>query len=104
MKKFISNRKTEWFVFLEFHEKLQSKNSAESDKAAKTLSFVAPAGCILLVIPSVIIGAGARVADWSKTDLAIENFTRIGFEQGIYEYLETYHSSILPLALKVRKS
>ena len=73
--------------------------SAESDIAAQTLSFVAPVGCILLVIPPIIVGAGARVADWELTTLAVANFTQTGFD-GLYEYLDTYHSSILPLALK----
>jgi len=73
--------------------------SAESDKAAQTLSFVAPAGCILLVIPPILIGAGARVADWDMTALALANFTTTGFDN-INDYLDEYNPSILPLALK----
>jgi len=63
--------------------------SAESDFAAQTLSFVAPVGCIVLVIPPIIIGAGAAVADWDMTELALANFTKVGFEN-MEEYLETY--------------
>ena len=43
--------------------------SANNDKSAQVLSFAAPAGCILLVIPPVIIGAAAKVADWSLTEV-----------------------------------
>lgn len=73
--------------------------SAESDRAAQTLSFVAPAGCILLVVPPILIGAGAKVANWELTELALANFTATGFDN-IHEYLDNYNSSILPLALK----
>ena len=40
------------------------------------MSYVAPAGCIILVIPSILIGAGARVADWSKSAIT-NNIKRI---------------------------
>ena len=63
--------------------------SAESDVAAQTLSFVAPVGCILLVIPPVIIGAGAAVADWNMTELATADFEKLGFAD-MDEYLQTY--------------
>ena len=39
--------------------------SANTDKSAQVLSFAAPAGCILLVIPPVIIGAAAKVMQTS---------------------------------------
>ena len=46
------------------------------DSASQVLSYVAPAGCIILVIPSILIGAGARVADWSKSAIT-NNIKRI---------------------------
>ena len=42
--------------------------SADSDNSSQVLSYIAPVGCIVLVIPSILIGAGARVADWTKSD------------------------------------
>ena len=68
--------------------------SANNDKSAQVLSFAAPAGCILLVIPPVIIGAAAKVMQttggWAMTDIPVEtlanldeNASRIGLSQGL---------------------
>jgi hypothetical protein len=35
------------------------------------LSFYAAAGCILMSIPPILIGAIARVTDWSQTDFLL---------------------------------
>ena len=43
--------------------------SADNDRSAQVLSFAAPAGCVLLVIPPILIGAAAKVVDWTATDL-----------------------------------
>jgi high affinity choline transporter 7 len=43
--------------------------SASSDESAKILSFCGAIGTTLLVIPPVVIGASARIADWSLTSL-----------------------------------
>ena len=62
--------------------------SANTDKSAQVLSFAAPAGCILLVIPPIVIGAAAKVVDWTMTELPSDII------------LSENASSILPLALK----
>ena len=51
--------------------------SADNDRSAQVLSFAAPAGCILLVIPPILIGAAAKVADWTQTELGIETIASI---------------------------
>ena len=55
--------------------------SANTDKSAQVLSFAAPAGCILLVIPPVIIGAAAKVitatGGWTMTDIPIETLDNL---------------------------
>lgn len=69
--------------------------SANTDKSAQVLSFAAPAGCILLVIPPVIIGAAAKVLQTSGGWAMIPDLpadTLAGLEDNA--------SSILPLALK----
>ena len=50
--------------------------SANSHQSASVLSYVAPVGCIVLVIPSILIGAGAKVADWCKSAI-VNNLKRV---------------------------
>ncbi|CAL8124478.1 unnamed protein product [Orchesella dallaii] len=45
--------------------------SSRTASGAQILSFVAAAGCFLMAIPPVIIGAIAKVTDWSKTEYGI---------------------------------
>ncbi|XP_065656624.1 high-affinity choline transporter 1 [Hydra vulgaris] len=41
--------------------------SSKSEKQAQYLSFAAAAGCLLMSIPSILIGAVASSTDWKKT-------------------------------------
>ena len=43
--------------------------SVSTDNAARNLSLYGAIGTAILIIPSVVIGASARVADWSLTSL-----------------------------------
>ncbi|OWF52992.1 high-affinity choline transporter 1-like [Mizuhopecten yessoensis] len=45
--------------------------SAKTASNAKLLSYIAAGGCIVMSIPSVLIGAVATVTDWNATDYAI---------------------------------
>lgn len=42
--------------------------SAKTVRVAKILSFIASFGCIIMALPAVLLGAVAKMADWSKTD------------------------------------
>lgn len=41
--------------------------SARTEKGAMYLSYIAAIGCFIMAIPSVIIGAIAKSADWNST-------------------------------------
>ncbi|XP_071827919.1 high-affinity choline transporter 1-like [Apostichopus japonicus] len=43
--------------------------SSKSAERAQMLSFIAAFGCIVMAVPSVLIGAIARNTDWNKTDI-----------------------------------
>ncbi|CBY19468.1 unnamed protein product [Oikopleura dioica] len=60
--------------------------SASSDNSAKILSFCGAIGTTILVIPPVVIGASAKIADWSLTSLD--------------GWLLTNKRAILPLSLE----
>ncbi|XP_061181009.1 high-affinity choline transporter 1-like isoform X1 [Saccostrea echinata] len=47
--------------------------SAKSAFNAKILSYVAGVGCIVMAIPSVLIGAIATTTDWNSTDYTIKD-------------------------------
>ena len=70
--------------------------SASSDKSAKILSFCGAVGTTILVIPPVVIGASAKVADWSLTSLANMDMD----DSELEDWLLKNKKSILPLSLE----
>ena len=70
---------------------LQRVLSSDTAHHAKLLSFFAAAGCIIMSIPPIMIGAIARSTDWTET-----NF----FEQKQYNPEECGETDkILPIVL-----
>ncbi|XP_059489037.1 high-affinity choline transporter 1 [Neocloeon triangulifer] len=72
-----------WQVY--FQRVLSSKTAAR----AQILSYVAAAGCILMAIPPVLIGAIAKATPWNETDY-----------KGPWPLTEQETSMILPMVLQ----
>jgi len=70
--------------------------SASSDNSAKILSFCGAIGTTILVIPPVVIGASAKIADWSLTSLANMDMSKSELDG----WLLTNKRAILPLSLE----
>jgi len=62
--------------------------SAKSVFVAQVLSYVAAVGCLAMAVPAVLLGAVAKMTDWSQTDY------------GQYFILYEERSMTLPLVLK----
>lgn len=85
--------------------------SASSDNSAKILSFCGAIGTTILVIPPVVIGASAKIADWSLTSLgknikAKQNYSKMNLanmdmsKSELDGWLLTNKRAILPLSLE----
>ncbi|XP_048763868.2 high-affinity choline transporter 1-like [Ostrea edulis] len=67
--------------------------SAKTVKAAQQLSFLGAAGCIIMSVPSILIGAIAVNADWNRTAFVTkDNFNA--------SEISSRSSDILPLVLQ----